>query len=104
MVARTVGAVRPREPQVRGGRYPEGLRGIAYWEVPCSHAFEGALVDLEGIPFAYFAANRDSWATNDEYVFPGPIQYFGPTEVCDAPTITLALEKSECCCCCCCEE
>jgi len=53
-----------------------------------------ALVDLDGAPFACFAANRDSWATNDEYVFPGPIQYFGPTEVCDAPTITLALEKS----------
>ena len=56
-----------------------------------------ALVDLEGMPFAYFAANRDSWATNDEYVFPGPIQYFGPTEVCDAPTITLALEKADTC-------
>jgi diphosphate-dependent phosphofructokinase len=53
-----------------------------------------ALVDLEGMPFQYFAANRDSWATNDEYVFPGPIQYFGPTEVCDAPTMTLALEKA----------
>ena len=63
-----------------------------------------ALVDTSGAPFAYFAASRDSWALNDEYVFPGPIQYFGPSEVCDAPTKTLALEKGfekSCCCCCC---
>jgi len=64
-----------------------------------------ALVDLNGAPFAYFAANREAWALGDEYVFPGPIQYFGPSEVCDAPTKTLMLEKGEggssCCCCCC---
>lgn len=52
-----------------------------------------ALVDLHGAPFATFAASRDSWALEDQYVFPGPIQYFGPPEVCDAPTITLALES-----------
>ena len=57
-----------------------------------------ALVDLDGAPFKAFAANREDWALNDRYVFPGPIQYFGPTEVCDAPTITLALEKAECGC------
>lgn len=53
-----------------------------------------ALVDLNGRPFGKFAENRENWALNDEYVFPGPIQYFGPSEVCDAPTITLSLEKS----------
>jgi pyrophosphate--fructose-6-phosphate 1-phosphotransferase len=58
-----------------------------------------ALVDLNDKPFQYFAANRDKWAINDEFVFPGPIQYFGPSEVCDAPTVTLALEKSVKCCC-----
>ncbi|MHB0999664.1 MAG: diphosphate--fructose-6-phosphate 1-phosphotransferase [Armatimonadota bacterium] len=52
-----------------------------------------ALVDVNDKPFKAFAANRDSWAINDEYVFPGPIQYFGPSEVCDAPSITLKLEK-----------
>lgn len=57
-----------------------------------------ALVDLEDAPFQAFAANRDDWAVNDRYLFPGPIQYFGPSEVCDAPTVTLELEKSECCC------
>ena len=52
-----------------------------------------ALVDLDGAPFKIFAANREKLALNDEYLFPGPIQYFGPPEVCDAPTMTLALEK-----------
>ncbi len=53
-----------------------------------------ALVELDGAPFKTFAEHRDAWATEDCYVFPGPIQYFGPTEVCDATTVTLALEKS----------
>ena len=56
-----------------------------------------ALVELEDAPFQTFAANREDWATNDRYLFPGPIQYFGPTEVCDAPTVTLALEKADDC-------
>jgi pyrophosphate--fructose-6-phosphate 1-phosphotransferase len=53
-----------------------------------------ALVDLNGAPFKEFAANRDYWATNTDYVYPGPIQYFGPTEVCDETTKTLQLEQS----------
>lgn len=56
-----------------------------------------ALVDLNDAPFKAFAANRDDWAVNDRYLFPGPIQYFGPSEVCDATTVTLALEKGGCC-------
>lgn len=52
-----------------------------------------ALVDLDGAPFKEFAANRDNWAVNDAYIYPGPIQYFGPSEISDAPTRTLALEK-----------
>jgi len=56
-----------------------------------------ALVDLDGEPFKHFAVNREAWAANDLYLFPGPIQYFGPSEVCDAPTATLALEKKEIC-------
>ncbi len=51
-----------------------------------------ALVRLEGTPFQRFAAKRADWALNTEYVFPGPIQYFGPAEVCDQPTITLKYE------------
>ncbi len=52
-----------------------------------------ALVDLDAAPFKTFAANREKWALEDDYVFPGPIQYFGPSEVCDAPTKTLQLER-----------
>ncbi len=51
-----------------------------------------ALVRLDGTPFRRFAAKRDDWAINTAYVFPGPIQYFGPAEVCDQPTLTLHYE------------
>jgi len=54
-----------------------------------------ALVRLDHAPFQHFAANRDKWATSTDYVYPGPIQYFGPTEVCDQPTITLKLEQNK---------
>ncbi|MCQ2403725.1 MAG: diphosphate--fructose-6-phosphate 1-phosphotransferase [Lentisphaeria bacterium] len=51
-----------------------------------------ALVDLNGKPFQTLAANRDAWAKGVEFCYPGPIQYFGPADVCDQPTKTLALE------------
>ena len=54
-----------------------------------------ALVKLDGAPFKAFAAKRDEWAIETAYVYPGPIQYFGPTEVCDQPTKTLALEQGK---------
>ena len=52
-----------------------------------------ALVKLDGAPFQEFAKHREGWAQNTAYIYPGPIQYFGPTEVCDQPTKTLALEQ-----------
>ena len=52
-----------------------------------------ALVDLEGKPFKYFAKHRAEWAEKTSYTYPGPIQYFGPTEVCDQPSRTLYYEK-----------
>ncbi|MBQ7162116.1 MAG: diphosphate--fructose-6-phosphate 1-phosphotransferase [Bacteroidales bacterium] len=51
-----------------------------------------ALVELDGAPFRKFAEKRAAWAISTDYVYPGPIQYFGPTEVCDQPTKTLQLE------------
>lgn len=51
-----------------------------------------ALVRLDGKPFQRFSAKRDQWARNTEYVYPGPIQYFGPAEVCDQCTATLRYE------------
>ncbi len=54
-----------------------------------------ALVKLDGAPFDYFSENRSKWAEEACFVFPGPIQYFGPSEVCDQPTMTLLLEHQK---------
>lgn len=52
-----------------------------------------ALVELDGKPFKFFEANRDQWAVETCYTFPGAIQYYGPEEVCDLTTKTLKLEQ-----------
>ena len=54
-----------------------------------------ALVELDGAPFKFFAAHREQWAKETAYVYPGPIQYWGPTEVCDQTTKTLQLEQAK---------
>ena len=54
-----------------------------------------ALVDLDGAPFKALKDNRDKWAKEDCYIFPGAIQYFGPSNVCDNTTITLQLEQEK---------
>ena len=54
-----------------------------------------ALVELDGAPFKYFAANREKWAIETSYLYPGPIQYWGPSEVCDQTTVTLQLEQAK---------
>jgi diphosphate--fructose-6-phosphate 1-phosphotransferase len=54
-----------------------------------------ALVKLDGVPFKTFAANRARWAKGPCFTFPGAIQYFGPSEVCDQPTVTLTLEHQD---------
>ena len=54
-----------------------------------------ALVELDGAPFKMLAANREKWAVETSYVYPGPIQFFGPSEVADITTITLTLEKGK---------
>ena len=53
-----------------------------------------ALVDLEGKPFQKFASKREEWAMNTCYLYPGPIQYFGPAEVCDQTSRTLYYEQN----------
>ncbi|WP_299577076.1 diphosphate--fructose-6-phosphate 1-phosphotransferase [uncultured Sunxiuqinia sp.] len=52
-----------------------------------------ALVELDGAPYKYLVANRDKWAVETSYLYPGPIQYWGPSEVCDRTTVTLKLEQ-----------
>ena len=54
-----------------------------------------ALVELDGAPFKFFASKRDEWAKETAYVYPGPIQYWGPSEVCDQTTKTLQLEQAK---------
>ena len=54
-----------------------------------------ALVELDGAPFKYFASQREKWAKDTCYVYPGPIQYWGPSEVCDQTTKTLQLEQAK---------
>ena len=54
-----------------------------------------ALVELDGAPFKFFAANREKWAIETSYLYPGSIQYWGPSEVCDQTTKTLQLEQSK---------
>ncbi|BAG14053.1 diphosphate--fructose-6-phosphate 1-phosphotransferase [Candidatus Endomicrobiellum trichonymphae] len=53
-----------------------------------------ALVDLNGKPFKEFVKNRDKWALSESYIFPGPIQYFGPADITDMTTRTLKYEQS----------
>lgn len=54
-----------------------------------------ALVRLDAAPFRYFASKREEWAVNTSYIYPGPIQFFGPAELCDQPTCTLKLEQKK---------
>ena len=54
-----------------------------------------ALVELDGAPFKYFEAHRDEWAEDTCFQYPGAIQYYGPAEVCDITTVTLALEQAK---------
>ena len=54
-----------------------------------------ALVELDGAPFKAFAAQRETWSKETAYIYPGPIQYFGPSEVCDQPTKTLQYEQAK---------
>ena len=54
-----------------------------------------ALVELDGEPFKYFEKNREMWSVETSYIYPGSIQYYGPSEICDKTTITLMLEKNK---------
>jgi len=54
-----------------------------------------ALVELDAAPYKYLVANREKWAIETSYLYPGPIQYWGPSEVCDRTTVTLQLEQQK---------
>ncbi len=85
----------PAEQWVAGGIPITMMMNMERRHGEMKPVIQKALVKLDGAPFKEFAKNRDQWALTTDYVYPGPIQYFGPTEVCDQPTKTLALEQAK---------
>ena len=84
--------VKPSVQWLAGGIPITMMMNIEHRNGADKPVIQKALVRLDGAPFKYFAAHRDEWALNTCYVYPGPIQYFGPAEVCDQPSRTLTLE------------
>jgi pyrophosphate--fructose-6-phosphate 1-phosphotransferase len=86
--------VRPADEWVAGGVPVTMMLNMERRKGAPTPVIRKALVDIGGKPFQEFASNREAWALEDRYVFPGPIQYFGPSEVVDRPPYTVLLEKS----------
>ena len=85
---------KPAEEWVAGGMPITKMMNIERRHGADKPVIRKALVELDGKPFQYFAAHRDQWAVETCFTYPGAIQYFGPAEVCDLTTRTLALEKA----------
>ena len=85
----------PAEEWVAGGMPITKMMNIERRHGADKPVIRKALVELDGKPFKFFESVRETWANETCYVYPGAIQYFGPTEVCDRTTITLALEQSK---------
>ena len=84
----------PAEEWVAGGMPITKMMNIERRNGQDKPVIRKALVELDGKPFQYFAAHREQWAVDTCFLYPGAIQYFGPSEVCDLTTRTLALEKA----------
>ena len=84
---------KPAEEWVAGGMPITKMMNMERRHGEDKPVIRKALVELEGKPFKYFEAHRETWAVETAYTYPGAIQYYGPTEVCDLTTRTLALEK-----------
>ncbi len=84
---------RPAEEWVAGGMPITKMMNMERRHGEDKPVIRKALVELDGAPFKYFAAHRDQWAVETAFTYPGAIQYYGPSEVCDLTTRTLALEK-----------
>jgi pyrophosphate--fructose-6-phosphate 1-phosphotransferase len=83
----------PAKQWACGGVPLTGLMNIERRHGADKPVIKKALVELDGKPFKAFAKKRAEWAKEDAYLFPGAIQYWGPTEVADQVTATLALES-----------
>ena len=84
----------PAEEWVAGGMPITKMMNIERRHGADKPVIRKALVELEGAPFKFFCEHRAEWAENTCYLYPGAIQYYGPAEVCDITTRTLALEKA----------
>ena len=84
----------PAEEWVAGGMPITKMMNIERRHGADKPVIRKALVELDGAPFKFFEAHREQWAVETCYVYPGAIQYWGPSEVCDETTRTLALEKA----------
>ncbi|MDO5444485.1 MAG: diphosphate--fructose-6-phosphate 1-phosphotransferase [Eubacteriales bacterium] len=85
---------KPAEEWVAGGMPITKMMNIERRNGKDKPVIRKALVELDGKPFKFFEANREAWAVETAFTYPGAIQYYGPTEVCDLTTRTLALEKA----------
>ena len=86
---------KPAEEWVAGGMPITKMMNIERRHGADKPVIRKALVELEGKPFKFFESKREEWAVETCYVYPGAIQYWGPAEVCDQTTVTLALEQSK---------
>ena len=84
---------KPAEEWVAGGMPITKMMNMERRHGEDKPVIRKALVELDGKPFKYFEANRDTWAVKTCYTYPGAIQYYGPDSVCNLTTRTLALEK-----------
>ena len=85
---------KPAEEWVAGGMPITKMMNIERRNGKDKPVIRKALVELDGKPFQFFAEHRAEWAAETCFTYPGAIQYFGPSEVCDLTTRTLALEKA----------
>ena len=85
----------PAKEWVAGGMHITKMMNMERRHGEDQPVIRKALVELEGAPFKYFEAHRDEWAADTCFVYPGAIQYYGPAEVCDITTVTLALEQAK---------
>ena len=86
---------KPAEEWVAGGMPITKMMNMERRNGEDKPVIRKALVELDGAPFKFFEAHRDEWAVKTSFTYPGAIQYFGPSEVCDLTTRTLALEKGQ---------
>ncbi len=84
--------VKPAVQWIPGGIPITMMMNIERRNAKDKPVIQKALVRLDGAPFQKFAEQREQWAHNTCYVYPGPIQYFGPADVCDQPSMTLKYE------------